>query len=209
MAFFVAALAVCASAQVVPPSRTLPEYIKRIYVPTFKNNSRLFGAQADLTLYVNDEFMADGRLDVVQNERADVRVEGYIKDWRDYTNSAGSDKFPLVSTMQMRCIVELWDPYDTDRITPVAHYVVTAIVQYVSDPRRSISETDTDARDRLLRTMAKNIVQQIMTGAPTPDLAKRRKTVERYQERHAIQQYEPVITQPRFPKATPVPNSGL
>ena len=56
---------------VVPPVTRLPSHIKRIYIREFKNNSRYFGAQADLTLYVNDEFMLDGRLDVVQNERAD------------------------------------------------------------------------------------------------------------------------------------------
>src|SRR5690606_26514443 len=93
-----------------PPARTLPSYINRIYVREFKNNSRLFGAQADLTLHVNDEFMLDGRLDVVQSERADVRLEGRIKFIDEEPTGFSSDEFPLISVVRMETIVELWDP---------------------------------------------------------------------------------------------------
>lgn len=185
---------------IIPPQRTLPEHIKRIYIPEFRNGSRLFGAQADLTLHVNDAFMSDGRIDVVQNERADARLEGRIKSFKEYVSGSQSDRWPLISTMEMVCIVELWDPYDCDRIAPLARYRVPALVQYVSDPRRSMQETQTEARDRLLRQMATNIVQAVITGVPDPPDPLERKAIQRYNERRSPTLYEPTITEPRFPK---------
>ena len=193
----------------VPPSRTLPSYIHRIYVREFKNNSRYFGAQADLTLYVNDEFMSDGRLDVVQSERSDVRLEGKIKSFRETPTGISSDYFPLISNMEMVCIVELWDPYDPDRLVPLYRFQVPCEVQYISDPRRSISETQTEAHDRLLRQMAKNIVFAVMSGTPAPLKPIDQKTIERYQQRRGTGKFEPVISEPRYPKPTPAPRRNV
>lgn len=188
----------------IAQGQALPTYIKRIYVREFKNNSRYFGAQADLTLYVNDEFMIDGRLDVVQSERADVRLEGKIKSFEETPSGFGNDRFPLISTMRLVCNIELWDPYDSDRLVPVARYTVPTFVQYVSDPRRSISETQTEARDRLLRQAAHNIMWTVMQSHPLPDSAMETAMKHKYELRRGVRKYDPVITEPRFPKPTPV-----
>jgi len=192
------------AAIIEPPGRILPEHIKRIYIREFKNQSRLFGAQADLTLYVNDEFMSDGRLDVVQNERADVRLEGTIRRFNEFTNATGGDRIPLFNQMTMECRVELWDPYDSDRVAPIATYTVPATIQYVTDDRRSIAETDAEARDRLLRQMASNIVRAVLTGQPDPRKPSEEKAIRRWQQRNNPAEREPVLTNPRFPKPTPV-----
>lgn len=195
---WVAAMVACAT--VTPPTRQLPSYIKRIYIAEFRNSSRLAGAQADLTPLVVDEFLSDGRLDVVQNERADVRLEGRIKSFRNYASASAGDRFPLVNTMEMECIVELWDPYDRDRIAPIARYRVPAAIQYFSDARRSIEETETEARERLMRQMAKNIVNAIIYGTPSELKPIEQKAIGKYQEREGPKRHEPIITVPRFPK---------
>jgi hypothetical protein len=192
------------SVAAIPRPQRLPTYIKRIYVREFKNNSRWFGAQADLTLYVNDEFMLDGRLDVVQSERADVRLEGKIANFEEIPSGFGGDRFPLISTMRLTCNIELWDPYDSDRLVPIARYSVPTLVQYVSDPRRSISETQTEARDRLLRQAAHNIMWTVMQASPAPDRPIDSASKSAYNRRRGPGKYEPVVTEPRFPKPTPV-----
>lgn len=192
-----------------PPARTLPTFIKRIYIREFKNNSRYFGAQADLTLFVNDEFMLDGRLDVVQNERADVRLEGKIKFIHEESGGLASDEFPLISVVRMETIVELWDPYDPDRLAPMYRYRVPTAIQYISDPRRSIAETTTEARERLLRQAARDIVNTVMVATPLPDTPLQKRQVERYQERRGTQKYEPVVTEPRFPQPTPTARRNI
>ena len=195
---FVLGLSGCAT--VTPPTRTLPSYIKRIYIPEFKNTSRLPGAQAELTPLVVDEFLSDGRLDVVQNERADVRLEGRIKSFRDYSSATSGDRFPLVNTMEMECVVELWDPYDRDRVAPIARYHVPATIQYFSDTRRSTEETDTEARERLMRQMAKNIVSTVIYGTPESPKPLEQKAIEKFKAREGVKRHEPVMTVPRFPK---------
>jgi hypothetical protein len=202
-------LAVCAlSSAAIPQPQRLPTYIKRIYIREFKNNSRWFGAQADLTLYVNDEFMLDGRLDVVQSERADVRLEGKVANFQEIPSGFGNDRFPLISTMRLTCNIELWDPYDSDRLVPIARYTVPTIIQYVSDPRRSISETQTEARDRLLRQAAHNIMWTVMQSPPAPDRPIDAASKSAYNRRRGPGKYDPVITEPRFPKPTPVSAGG-
>ncbi len=196
-------LTLAACATVTPPSRQLPSYVKRIYIPEFRNTSRLPGAQAELTPLVVDEFLADGRLDVVQNERADVRLEGRIKSFRDYSSATSGDRFPLVNTMEMECIVELWDPYDRDRVVPIARYHVPAVIQYFSDSRRSIEETQTEARERLMRQMAKNIVNAVIYGKPEEPKPLEQKAVEKYRREEGAKRYEPVISVPRYPRPTP------
>ncbi|MCX7716983.1 MAG: LPS assembly lipoprotein LptE [Candidatus Sumerlaeaceae bacterium] len=191
------------AAIVEPPGRVLPEHIKRIYIRQFKNQSQLFGAQADLTLYVNDAFMSDGRLDVVPNAQADVRLEGTIRRFTEFTNATGGDRIPMFNQMTMECRIELWDPYDADRVAPIATYTVPATIQYVTDDRRSIAETDTESRDRLLRQMASNIVQAVLTGNPDPRKPSEEKAIRRWQQRNNPAEREPVMTHPRFPKPTP------
>ncbi|MEI7633306.1 MAG: LPS assembly lipoprotein LptE [bacterium] len=201
----VALTALSACARVVPPSRVLPSHIKRIYVREFKNNSRIYGASADLTLYVNDEFISDGRLDVVQSARSDARLEGVITQYNEQTAAISDDRIPVVMLLQMTCMIELWDPYDADRIVPMARYTVPAAVQYVSDPRRSYAEMDTEVRKRLLQQMAVNIVQTVITGQPEAPRPIEQKAIQKYQQRRSPNQFEPVLTQPRFPKPTPAP----
>ena len=192
-----------------PPARTLPSYINRIYIREFKNNSRVFGAQADLTLFVNDEFMSDGRLDVVQSARSDVRLEGKIKFIREENTGLSSDEFPLISIVQMETIIELWDPYDPDRLVPLYRFRVPTTIQYISDPRRSIAETQTEARERLLRQAARDIVNTVMAGVPIGETLLEQRTIQRYQERRGTQKYEPVVTQPRYPSPTPAPRRNV
>lgn len=208
-AMVMATLAPSAVMAWTPPARTLPSSINRIYVREFKNNSRMFGAQADLTLYVNDEFMLDGRLDVVQSERSDVRLEGRIKFIHEEPTGLASDEFPLISVVQMETVVELWDPYDPDRLVPLFRFNVPTTIQYLSDPRRSIAETTTEARDRLLRQAAKDIVNTVMAGAASPLKPYDQKVIERYQQRRGPGKFEPVVTQPRYPTATPVPRRNV
>lgn len=193
----------------VPETRRLPSYINRIYIPEFRNLSREFGLQADLTPATVDRFLEDGRLDVVQNERADVRLEGKIVEFRELPGVLGGDRFPTVDTMQMRVELELWDPYDADRIAPLFRFEVPATIQYISDVRRSIAETRTEAKQRLMDAMAQSIVNAVMYGTPIPLEPTEQRGIERYRERKGPANYEPPTPQPRFPDPVDVEDVDL
>lgn len=58
-----------------------PKY-QTIYVPTFYDKTPQYGLQAPLTNAVVRKFITDGRLDVVKEENADLRLEGVILDYK-------------------------------------------------------------------------------------------------------------------------------
>lgn len=56
----------------------LPSHIKRLYIPTFENETTRYGIEQDLTTAVTDAFTADNRLSVVSESEADAMLRGVI-----------------------------------------------------------------------------------------------------------------------------------
>ena len=59
-------------------SPTLSSNIKRIYIPTFENETTRYGIEQDLTRAVTEAFTNDNRLTVVSERDADVMLRGVI-----------------------------------------------------------------------------------------------------------------------------------
>jgi hypothetical protein len=59
-------------------SPTLSSSIKRIYIPTFINETTRYGIEQDLTRVVGEAFAEDNRLTVVSERDADVMLRGVI-----------------------------------------------------------------------------------------------------------------------------------
>ena len=188
---------------VPPPGRTLPTWIKNIYVPMFKNQSGNYGLQIKLTQAVNNEFLRDGRLRVVKNERADVRVEGTIVSFQAKPEASTTDNIPLTTSYTMKCLVKLFDPVASDRSVPVSSYTVTASTLFISDTRRMISTLETDAYNELCDQMAYNIVQTIMSGQPDAPTPAEQKALQEYRRKNNPKQFEPDMSNPKLPRFTP------
>ena len=56
----------------------LPGHIKKIYIPTFENETTKYGIEQDLTTVVTDAFTNDNRLSVVSEGEADAMLRGVI-----------------------------------------------------------------------------------------------------------------------------------
>jgi hypothetical protein len=56
----------------------LPEHIKKIYIPTFENETTRYGIEQDLTAQVVEAFTNDNRLSVVSEGEADAMLRGVI-----------------------------------------------------------------------------------------------------------------------------------
>jgi len=59
-------------------SPSLSSNIKRIYIPTFENETTRYGIEQDLTRVVGEAFATDNRLTVVSERDADVMLRGVI-----------------------------------------------------------------------------------------------------------------------------------
>jgi hypothetical protein len=56
----------------------IPKHIKKIYIPTFENQTTRYGLEQDLTAKVTDAFTSDNRLLVVSESEADAMLRGVI-----------------------------------------------------------------------------------------------------------------------------------
>lgn len=86
---------------------TLPSNIKTISISTFKNLTPEPGVEMSITNEVINQFQIDGTVKVVEDEEADVKLEGEIVGYkREPLRFTGQD-FREVSEYRLRLIVRL------------------------------------------------------------------------------------------------------
>lgn len=56
----------------------LPSHIKKLYIPTFENDTSRYGIEQSLTTSVTEAFVTDGRLSIVSEADADAALHGVI-----------------------------------------------------------------------------------------------------------------------------------
>jgi len=59
----------------------LPSHIKKVYIPTFENETTRYGIEQELTARVVEAFTADNRLLVVGESEADALLRGVIVEY--------------------------------------------------------------------------------------------------------------------------------
>ena len=77
-----------------PLVRTLPEYVRSVYVPMARNTSYEPGLEELVTRAVIEEMLADGRLIVENKRNADATLKIRIKNYVSVTDSYSDDEFP-------------------------------------------------------------------------------------------------------------------
>jgi len=66
------------SSHYTPAQQVLPENIRKVAIETFKNSTVYYGMEEKLTLSSTNEFIRDGRLEVVNSQEADGILRGEI-----------------------------------------------------------------------------------------------------------------------------------
>jgi len=178
-AFAIAALglALAAACTTVPPVRVLPKSIGAIYVPMFENQSYEPGLEEKLTRLTQEEFLADGRLDVVPRRNADAVLVGKIKKFDIRARNFGRDEFPRTSRLTIVADVSLYDPSDRKRENPLMTWKdINIDYSFESDARFSgawatggaegVGTSPQDAYKDALRQLAREIVFTVLTKKP-------------------------------------------
>ncbi len=156
-----------AGCSVVYFRRTLAEYIRSVYIPMATNNSYEPGLEELLTQLTTDEFLADGRLRVENKAHADITVRITIDKFENTPRSFYSDDFAGTSRLKASTTIEVIN--NLNGKTMGIFKDVSASYNYVSDPRRTVYEIEPEAKEELLRTLAKNIVREVLTGKYEPE----------------------------------------
>ncbi|MFH1312186.1 MAG: LptE family protein [Candidatus Eisenbacteria bacterium] len=84
----------------------LPGHIKKIYIPTFENETTKYGIEQDLTTAVTDVFTDDNRLSVVSEGEADAMLRGviikYEKGALTFDRAQTVDEFKIEITVSVQ-----------------------------------------------------------------------------------------------------------
>jgi outer membrane lipopolysaccharide assembly protein LptE/RlpB len=88
---------------------TLPEHLKTLSIPVFTNSSSQPEIHRQLTSAIINSFFTDGRVKVVQNNQADMVMEGNLFDYELKTVSFNSDNFATGYIVKLGVDVEVID----------------------------------------------------------------------------------------------------
>ena len=149
----------------ITPVRTLPAWVRGVYVPMIKNKSYEPGLEETATRLVQEQFLFDGRLDVVPKHQADMIVVAEIVDWRGREAGSSGDRVSNDEEVTLTASVSLFEPYNME--TPVATLPPITIVRSFNIDTRSVDyEPEPDRKREVLENLARAIVDNTITGFP-------------------------------------------
>lgn len=164
-----AAAAALAGCQRVTPVRTLPNWVRSVYIPMVQNHTGEIGIEELATQLIQEEFLADGRLRVAPKERSDLQIAATIIGYDETNWGLDSDDIARRRMINMTVRVLLLDPTD-DPFDP-QHVIADLGELYVRSPynsdTRSITYTvEPDRHYQAMNLLANLVVQQTITGFP-------------------------------------------
>ncbi|MCL5271024.1 MAG: LPS assembly lipoprotein LptE [bacterium] len=154
----------------VAPVRTLPSWVRGLYVPMAHNSSFEPGLEEIVTRQIQEAFLADGRLDIVRKDQADLTLATDIVDWRERPSGRSGDYINKRVEVIVTASVKLLEP-DGDEKKPMADLgKVTLIREVEADPRSIHYVSEPDKKDAILRELATRIMNRTIEGFP-PELS--------------------------------------
>lgn len=145
------------------PQMVLPEHIKSIAVPIFKNNTRKYGIEAEITQAIIKEMTQSGQVAVVAQGQADALLSGRVMDY--HVIPVSFDKRDFVTQYQLTVTIDfafkdlrrdqvLWQETN---FRSDAYYVL----------RKTYSFTEAEERqafEDILRDLSERVVSRIYYG---------------------------------------------
>jgi hypothetical protein len=154
-----------AGCQTIRPVRTLPHWVRGVYIPMVENLTTEPGLEEIATQLTQEQFLGDGRVRVVQRRDADLIVKVRILEYRVIVDDFASDEIASTSAITMISDVRLFDMIDPDR--PLANLgVIETESSFRSDPRSTRYVVKPDANRNALRELARQVVNLTIYGFP-------------------------------------------
>ena len=164
-AFALTALSALTGCERITPVRTLPAWVRGVYIPMIKNKSYEPGLEEQATRLTQEAFLFDGRLDVVPKHQADLIVVAEIIDWVDRSGGSSGDQVTTDEEIELTASISLFEPYNMS--TPIATLPPLVIMRRFNIDTRSVDyEPEPDRTRELLENLARAIVDNTITGFP-------------------------------------------
>ncbi|MEW5767910.1 MAG: LptE family protein [bacterium] len=146
------------------PTSGLPPHIKRISIPIFKNTSTRYGLEKELTDQVTQEFILDGRLKVMEKDRAEAELAGEVISYARDDLSYDEDGYVTEYQIRILLKLKLHDLVKDEVIWEDQQEKSTTYLPQVPGKEENNYETEEDALDRLVEDLARAVVVRTTEG---------------------------------------------
>ncbi len=168
LAAFLPALFSCERIQ---PVRTLPNWVRSVYVPMIQNRSSEPGLEEVATRLTQEEFLADGRLRIAPKASADLQVVAKIVSYHTRVRRVRQERIPLNDEIELVTVLMLYDasadPFDP-QAPPIAYLgEIATRTTRIADVRSTSVVIEPDAKQLALAQLARQIVDRTINGFPT------------------------------------------
>lgn len=133
-----------------------PSSISKIAIPTFLNETFEYGLEGTLTNLVEEEFLLDGRLDIVEENEADLilkgRIDYYLKEL--LSGAAGAEEYRVRIGVEVSLIStgekEVLEKTEEREIEETTVYSLVGIIQ-----------TEDEAKNETCRKIGRELIRLI------------------------------------------------
>jgi len=136
------------SCGVTPFQRTLPDRVRRVYVPVAVNKTVEPGLEEIVTRAFQEEILRDGRLELVQKAKADAVVKVTILEYAETSAAFTPDNVESTRRVNLVASIDLYEPNDLEN--PFARAPRVIVNSLYGSGYRSVGSTlEVDARKNL------------------------------------------------------------
>lgn len=144
-------------------ARTLPPSVRTVYIPMIENRTSEPGLEERITVAIQEEVLADGRLDIVRERSADAIVPITIRQVDIVPVTLDADGFGTLKEYRIEADFDILEnipgrPRIGDRRDLEVRYV------FNDDPRSVNFNPEGREIDQLARVFAQRFVLELMTG---------------------------------------------
>lgn len=156
-------LSLASACTTVPRSRTLPPSIRTVYVPLAVNRTAEPAIEERFTQFLQEEILADGRLQLTQRKKADAFIEVEFSRFDRSATSFGDNDFGTDISGRMEARIAIIQNVP-GRPKIGGYRPIKGTANYNSDTRSTTFEPEPDFIDKVLRDLAREAMLEIMTG---------------------------------------------
>ena len=149
----------------IMPVRTLPSWVQGIHIPMVHNGTYEPEIEELLTRLTQEIFLADGRIDIVEERHSDLVLAINVVIWDRKTAGASGDDVASDMAYQVTADLKLVEP-NNRKIIYAELGQVTTLGRFNTDTRSIRFVPDPDRKHRLCENLAVMILNRTITGVP-------------------------------------------
>lgn len=143
-------------------SSSIPANVNDVHLPPMENSTREPGLENLLTDQVTQQLLADGRVDLVGKSEAKVVVHGTITGYERIPLAYNDQDIVQQYKVRMEMRIELVDPGSGETLKQFSNIFRETRYSDINPP----IETEFDAKQRVVRKLARDVVTTLVEGWP-------------------------------------------